>query len=110
MVFVTGLQRREVVVDGTIVTSPQVIAYPGDVRGPLTVSAISSSAGANNIEMTYDSEAAIEAATAVWVAVDAALTAVGTTRGVFEMVSHPTAFRVTRAAGDFAFATQGIRV
>jgi len=105
-IFVSGLQRREIVVT---VTGSELLAFPGDMRGPVTLTAKSSAAGANNIEMTYSSEADIQAATADWVAVDASLTAVGTTRAAFELASHPTAFRVTRATGNFEFAVQGIR-
>lgn len=104
-VFVSGVARRDIVVS----VGAEVLAFPGGMLGPVTLTAKSSSAGANNIEMTYSSEADIAAATADWVAVDASLTAVGVSRVVFELASHPTAFRVTRAAGDFEFAVQGVR-
>lgn len=108
-IFVTGLNRQQIVVS---TTGSEVFAFPGAVEGPVTLTAKSSAAGANNIEMTYSSEADIQAATADWVAVDASLTGVGTTRAVFAMTAaqgYPTAFRVTRATGDFEFAVQGIR-
>ena len=107
-IFVSGLQRREI----TVSLGAELFAFPGDMRGPVTLTAKSSGAGANNIEMTYSSEADIQAATADWVAVDASLTAVGTARAVFALTAaqgFPTAFRVTRAVGDFEFAVQGIR-
>lgn len=108
-IFVTGLQRREIVVT---VTGSELLAFPGDMNGPVTLTAKSSAAGANNIEMTYSSEADVQAATADWVAVDASLTGVGTTRVAYALTAaqgYPTAFRVTRAAGNFEFAVQGIR-
>lgn len=108
-IFVTGLQRRGVELTGA---GSKLLAFPGDMNGPVTLVAKSSSAGANNIEMTYSSEADIQAATADWVAVDASLTAVGATRVAFALTApqgYPTAFRATWGAGTFEFAVQGIR-
>ena len=108
-IFVTGLQRRDVVLTGA---GSKILAFPGDMAGPVTLVAKSSSAGANNVEMTYSSEADIQAGSADWVAVDASLTNVGSTRvayAVLDTQGYPTAFRATWAAGTFEFAVQGIR-